>query len=335
MTVKSIAAVETANESADKKSAEEMAFNAALEAAVNSATDADRTFVEKLRTDTPAAAVHTVTPQIAALLFTKHNTHNRDFALNKAKQRAAAMTRGEWHFTGQGFSIYKDGQLADGQHRCAAVVLSNMPQVFNISTGVEIKAGPAIDTGLSTRTSGDGLKMSGINDGKLVSAVCERVMKYQRKLSGVSDKPSVYEIEAWYIGNRHDVDAGIKMAQNILAKVNEPALGMSESASIAVAAMIGGYQPAIVHNFIGGIQMGVADYPECPVVDLSRQFVKAKTSRNKDHGLSAEQRMALSFKGLALFALNKSVRSVTYKKGKEPLPAPTPPTVGGDLIAAE
>lgn len=87
----------------------------------------------------------TVTPELAET-WLKKNSRNRSFSPGKAKTYAADMSAGRWKHTHQdSIAFYKDGELADGQHRLAAISLSGVPRDLMVWWGLEDDAAYGID----------------------------------------------------------------------------------------------------------------------------------------------------------------------------------------------
>lgn len=67
--------------------------------------------------------VETITPDIAKQ-YLKHNTTNRGISKKVISKYADDMKNGKWELNGSSISFYKNGTLANGQHRLMAVVQS-------------------------------------------------------------------------------------------------------------------------------------------------------------------------------------------------------------------
>lgn len=104
----------------------------------------------------------TVTPEMAADLLANNNKINyRKYTPSKAKKLTLDMNEGKWR-KGRILEFYLcgdpnyDGQLADGQHRLHAVVMSGTPQVFFFKVDCENGDQLVIDTGFK-RSVGDAI----------------------------------------------------------------------------------------------------------------------------------------------------------------------------------
>jgi hypothetical protein len=100
------------------------------------------------------------------------NKTNRSLREGIVEQYAADMRAGNWTKCPVPISFYKDGDLADGQHRLYAIIESGTTQEFYVLRDLERKDGLNIDTGLS-RSVVDNGRISGLDphlSNSLVSA---------------------------------------------------------------------------------------------------------------------------------------------------------------------
>ena len=103
-----------------------------------------------------------ITPEIAAK-YLKRNTSNRKLRRTTAIDKYAYdMIAGNWTQCVAPIVFYEDGELADGQHRLAAIVESGCAQKFYVLHGVKREAGLNIDNGLP-RSLVDSAKISGLD----------------------------------------------------------------------------------------------------------------------------------------------------------------------------
>ena len=88
-----------------------------------------------------------ITPEIAADYLAR-NTDNRPLRQVVVNSYVRAMKRGQWKHTRQGIAFYKDGTLADGQHRLEAVRQSGVSVWMLVTCNVEPSSLGAMDQGL-------------------------------------------------------------------------------------------------------------------------------------------------------------------------------------------
>lgn len=103
----------------------------------------------------------TVTPDLAKKWLEQKNKRNRNLSPKKVDAYASDMTFGRWAATHQNaIAFYRDGNLADGQHRLAAIVKSGMSIEFMVWFGLEDSSAYGIDAH-RMRTTVDQIKIAG------------------------------------------------------------------------------------------------------------------------------------------------------------------------------
>ncbi len=275
----------------------------------------------------PSIRIETVKPVVAAIIFERYNKINRSFSVSKVYDYVEAMKRNEWKLNHQGIAFYSDNTLADGQHRMAAVAISNTNQTFCIYPNFSKEAIDTIDRS-TRRTAGEALQMMGVDDGKVKAAIAKSSMEYTTELTnGKKPRLTDPQIERFVIDNDELLTSSIKIGRDSLKNVSDPCIGENDSSLLAYLMISGGYSGMHVVGFISSIQQGVATYPESPTVDLSRQFLRAKVSDNSKDRLNKKEKMALALKGASLWLENKSVAKVKWNPAKESLPSNHPPMV--------
>ena len=104
-----------------------------------------------------------ITPNKAYEWFSSDNDSNRHLSGRAVDTLSAAMLRGEWQKTHQGVAFFKDGTIADGQHRLAAIVKSGKSITMLVTVGLDQIAASAMDAGRK-RSKTDRIKCSGLSD---------------------------------------------------------------------------------------------------------------------------------------------------------------------------
>jgi hypothetical protein len=318
----------TNHQTVDAANRDQQEFDAKILDIAAKASNDEQEAAKRIVDNKSVISVETITPIIAALLFVELNKHNRDFSLSKAHYYAEQMRKGYWRLIHQGLAFYPTRRLADGQHRIAAVFLSDTTQQFTVFRNFADDAMEAIDTA-KRRTAGDAFGISGLvakNDAKVGGSIVEAVMRYEhRRLYAKSITPSIYEQKDWATTNKKILTEALAMT-NRLSK-GDPVLTKPEVGAIALGLLLGGYSADVVEGYLSDILEALGRYPESPAVDLHRQFRKAKETAAKAKTISKEEKLALAFKGAALYVNKHSTAGLRWKVGKEPMPAPTPPEV--------
>lgn len=96
----------------------------------------------------------TITPQLAASILEYHNKTNRPISKDHTKRYANIMKAGGWKANGNPIILNDEGNINDGQTRCAAGVASNTSFVADIRFGVPADTFSTYDIGKS-RSNGD------------------------------------------------------------------------------------------------------------------------------------------------------------------------------------
>lgn len=299
---------------------------------MNKVTDGDRAMVAEMADPNYGSHRITLTPVLAALIVSEYNNHNRDLLLAKVKRQSDAMKRGEWRWNHQGIAFYTDGPLADGQHRCYACVLSGVSIPIQVTSDMRREDIGTVDN-QSVRNAGDACQLLGIVEPKLKARVMEDVAEYENELKGITGRLTVAQVEKLVSDYDEQLDQAIALGREIFQKVATPVQREGELITCALAMLRGGYLPTQITTFALNTNMGIGDYPECPTTELARVLERANAAERKTHRLTKRQRLALFFKGAALFVQKKSVSKLKWEPGsKEPLPSPRNPELA-DLAA--
>ncbi len=320
----------TINPDEPRKSQAMQDFENLIERVANEATPADREKIADLVNPAGTVRIDELTPAQAAVLYKDHQGHNRDFSLPKANYYAGAMKRGEWKLIHQGLAFYRDGKIADGQHRSAAVAISGMTQKFVMFPNFGDGDVDAIDVG-KTRSAGDAVKLLGFEDGGIKAAVSKVVMGYENEVQTgqKSPPPTVIEVEKFVEANDEIIGEAVRMARQVTDKCAEPCLSLNKCAAGYLLLRRGGYSAILADAFISAVQVGVADREGAPAAILSKKFLKSKHSERRVYRINQRESLAMICKGASLHVMGKTVTesAVKWNPKKEPLPAAQPPVL--------
>lgn len=139
--------------------------------------------------------VHTVeiTSKMAQGWLEKSNKRNRNISRAKVNMYKSDMEHGKWSLTHQGIAFYKNGELADGQHRLKAVVESGVPITSIIMKGLPMNVGADIDRHKS-RTEADAIRIGQLSDwigSQEIQVIKMIVMCQKRQVSTYSPREIV------------------------------------------------------------------------------------------------------------------------------------------------
>jgi len=137
----------------------------------------------------------TVTPELAIRWLEEKNNRNRSISPKKVDAYASDMADGRWVATHQNaIAFYKDGNLADGQHRLAAIAKAGMPTELMVWWGLDDKSAYGIDAH-RMRATHDQVRIAGGNDwiNKDVIACARMMMPETRGRAGVVSPQRIVE----------------------------------------------------------------------------------------------------------------------------------------------
>jgi hypothetical protein len=297
-------------------------FEALVQALCDGATETDlAAYADLIDHNGVSGRKVELTPVLAALAF-RRNRRNRDFSLTKAQAFAAVMSRGLWRFNHQGIAFYKDGELFDGQHRCAAVVISAARITVLSTPNMEREAILTVDMS-SPRNAGQALQMEKITFAKEKTVLANRVMVYERQCeTGKSTRFSAIEISEFVHKNERVLQDAIDIGEGSVEQLSDPPWRAIDAATCAALALRGGYPEETVTRFIKAVQQGTGESDSDATLVLHRRLAKAQEAKRTKDKLSALARDALGIRMLNNWQKGmKSVRS-EWKLGKEPLPSP-------------
>jgi hypothetical protein len=103
-----------------------------------------------------------LTPDLAQALLGR-NPGNRKLREKTIDKMVRDITEGNWEFNGESIIVADDGNLNDGQHRCAAVVKARRPIEAVMVIGATRKSRTTLDQGINRQIS-DYLSMQGHAD---------------------------------------------------------------------------------------------------------------------------------------------------------------------------
>lgn len=137
----------------------------------------------------------TITPEIAARWLGEKNHRNRNISQRKVDAYADDIVSGRWAATHQNaIAFYQDGNLADGQHRLAAIAKAGRPLDLTVWWGLDAKAAYGIDAH-RMRATHDQIKIAGGDDwvDRDVIATARMMMASAKGNTGVVSPQKIVE----------------------------------------------------------------------------------------------------------------------------------------------
>lgn len=122
--------------------------------------------------------VELVTPDIAKKWLEK-NVNNRPLRTSTVTRYAAMMSKGQWKLTHEAIAFDTNGDLKNGQHRLAAVVMSGASVQFQVTRGVDPSTFEVIDSGLK-RSLSDRLQQVNVPYYTTAASALRYLLLYER-----------------------------------------------------------------------------------------------------------------------------------------------------------
>lgn len=212
--------------------------------------------------------VMNITPDLARKMLGKNLT-NRALSDRNATKNAEIMKGGNWSLTHQGIAFYKDGTLADGQHRLVGIVRANVPVKMLVVQGLDKSQAIHIDTH-RPRSMVDGIKISQLNSwaqSKHISVA---------KLLAAPKRLSTEDVLSFL----NDMEMHVKAAAECFA-TNRRHLNPSVILSALTLAHFYGEKISKLRRFSEVLLSGVSESPDERVIILAREAFMRNTNNGE------------------------------------------------------
>jgi hypothetical protein len=223
--------------------------------AVAAATDEDRVaaadLIQHARSGSREPRLVTMTPGMAAIIFTRHNGQNRDFRESKALGFADLMTKRRFAYNTQTIGFLTNGNLGDGQHRVLGQIMSGTTQIWNVAFGMQVEDIQTVDIG-TPRQASDYLDIIGVSHAKLKEHALRTVYAYlawRARKDKTDDKPARWrlpskpDIIAAVQQNNHLLDKAITLGERFVTNVTKPIMEIKEATTFAFLMLYAGEWP--------------------------------------------------------------------------------------------
>lgn len=262
----------------------------------------------------PTITIETINPSIAQLVLEHHNPKNRTLRMQRVRQYADEMRRGQWKLAGDPIRFDADGILLDGQHRLRAIVEAGLAMEFVVIRGLESDTFTVMDKGLN-RGVGDAL-------GSDVKQATHKAAAL-RLLYVVKNGGDPRKTEDRYYASRTDIvtlynaDAENIDQQTLNASQMYNAVGGNRSAWIAFYLMLGeveGFWKPV--QFLEGLHTGAGMEAGDARLAL-RNWLSGKYNQHKQ--MSGDH-LALYIKSWNLFYKDKQVQRLLMPNSTDAFP---------------
>lgn len=133
--------------------------------------------------------IEEVTPERAEQWLAR-NTHNRALKRNIVRRLAGAIARDEWEMNAETIKFDLNGNLIDGQHRLAAVILAGKSIQSAVVRGLPSSVQQTVDLNDKLRVR-DVLKMRGETEPTTTASALSWLYRHQNERMTSTDVPTV------------------------------------------------------------------------------------------------------------------------------------------------
>lgn len=154
----------------------------------------------------------TISPEEAADMLEKSNSHNRHLRESVVYNYARQMQEGRWKYNGDTICISSDGRLIDGQHRLWACVVSDVPLETVIVRDLDMDTQDTKDSGLA-RTHADVLSLRGEKHAATRSSLAKNLLSVSH--SSVFSKA---ELTEFHDAHRDPIDFTVEHFHSSVVK---------------------------------------------------------------------------------------------------------------------
>jgi hypothetical protein len=293
-------------------------IKAKITATAAGATDADRKVVDQIldlaKKGEYGAQIFTLTPQICALLFVERNRHNRDFDPGWALELARRMTAGLWKKNNEVAGFYRDGVLADAQHRLGAAALANYTWETIIVFGLDRESITTVDDG-RRRDAASALKMDGLHEAKLKQTIIKNAARYVMKGGDVEAalRSPVEIAKAIHLNNgtlEKAIEIAVASGQNIVAG-GVLKLPISATTAFLMLTANPAWPEARVREKLTLFQTGQSTFGDNDPCMVAGELI-SKAHAKSDKPLSTVKELAFVLLSMVLSA--QGVRSINRQK---------------------
>ncbi len=254
------------------------------------------------------AEITKLTPELAAE-FLKYNTQNRALSRSKVKEYADAIKRNEWLLNGETIIFKKDGTMANGQHRCHAVILAGKPIDVLVFKGADNDSFKTIDRA-KQRSIGEVLQVAGEKNGSKIAAAAKAYLQITtRQLVRILTATEALKIieqtpQLRYWTNNF---AGSKRLQKLFTSTLAGALCAGAEV----------YGSDVMLGFMNKLDSGENLFDGDPALALREKFIE----RKRGQVFSSDYCIALYVKAIAAHGTGKKIRTLRMLPTESVVPA--------------
>lgn len=249
-----------------------------------------------------------VTPGDAKRFVAANAENNRNPKLGRIPGYARDMRAGRWRErTGETIKVAPDGAFIDGRNRMQAVILADVPIVFDIAWNVPRDNMPIIDTGAS-RTLADALKIDGASDRMVGGSVVRWVISWDAgnyMATGSRVAPTISEMQERYRQDPDGFDAAAARGRDC----SRQDLGVAGPTGTAYY-LFNRIDPVAARTLFDGYVSGANLSGDSPILTLRNRMARIKRDR-----ITRQEQLALMIRGWNAWRLGETPKSLIIVKG--------------------
>jgi hypothetical protein len=265
--------------------------------------------VERAKAGKFDAGIVSLTPAICAILFLRHNPHNRDWRVDGAKgcrEYARRMLGGQWRKNNATIGFYIDGQIEDGQHRLSGAAIAGHTLETAVVFGIERDAIVTVDD-LAARHGSDHAKLNGIADASAKQAIVRMVAAYLIKTGNKEAAlRSESEVHDAIRANNDALNSAIDIGNGSLKNIVDPVLKAAPAQALSYLMLQVGWPEQRIREKLALFQTGVSMDGEKTPYFVAPEVIKAARSRMQ----RADRLSTVKELGIAVFAMVSAERGV-------------------------
>ncbi|HZA71489.1 MAG TPA: hypothetical protein VE476_01105 [Propionibacteriaceae bacterium] len=225
----------------------------------------------------PKITTEIIGPEEAQDILDNHNARNRSLSMKTVQQYARAMKLGAFPFIADPIRFDRNGNLLDGQHRLAAVVMSECPQTFVIARNLDRDWQKYMDSGRK-RSVADQLRIEGMPRPTVAASIARFVMHWQNgDVPGLNIKFSTAEVVDFVENNLDRIEAASTHAQNLYraTRTSQAISGAAYYTAREVADV------ALADEFMNQLVSGAGLATDSPILMLRNKLIYMSSGGRK------------------------------------------------------
>jgi hypothetical protein len=253
-----------------------------------------------------------VTPETAQRILDERNKKNRPWKRTSLRKYTTDIANGSWRDNGETLSFYRNGVLANGQHRCKGSTLARGSFLTLIVTGLDPEVGTSIDTG-SVRSPGDRALFRGVGKNQnIVGAAAKLLWVHENtglsRMTNPDCQPTAMQVDE-VVCTRPELEESARIASRLGKKFKTSVVCLCHC-------LFTPQDPFLAEKFFDDLNSGAGLKRGTATLTLrERVFVNAKSSSK----IAQKETIALFFKAWMAYRDGKRCYQLSWSN-VEPFP---------------